>query len=386
MKRSFKILLVVLFVPFLVITTPSGAQEDSAGSQDDLGPVLEAFKLIQERYYDPEALEKGELIQGAIEGMLEELPDNYNVVYDKEEYEEYQKEIEGNYVGVGMEIAARGDAVEVVSRFPGTPAARSGIGPGDVILAVAGKSTEGMSVQDVSDEIKGKKGTEVTLRVEGSEGEPREVTLTRTKISIPPVELKFVADGEIALLDVNLFSRQTPEELEGRLKNLENGKELTGYILDLRNNSGGLLGSAVSVASEFVDEGLITELKSPNSSQEFESSGNDLPNLPLVVLINDGTASASELVAAAIRGNDMGILVGRDSFGKGLVQTTHEVSGGLKVKISSSRYLTPGGKGIPDEGLNPDIEASSRSDDLKTAVKWIEERHGKRSGADKAGQ
>ncbi|MFW6190922.1 MAG: S41 family peptidase, partial [Candidatus Bipolaricaulota bacterium] len=228
----------------------------------------------------------------------------------------------------------------------------------------------------VTDAIKGEKGADVTLRVEGTEGKPREVVLTRKEISISPVELEFAAKGKIAVLDVNLFNRKTPEELEERLKDLEKRKGLAGYILDLRNNSGGLLNSALSVASKFVDEGLITELESPDDNKEYESSGNDLPNLPLAVLIDEGTASASELVAAAVRGNGVGVLVGRNSFGKGLVQTTHDVGGGLKVKISSSRYLTPNGKGIPDDGLKPDIEVSNWREDLETAVRWIEEQSG----------
>ncbi|MFP4508464.1 MAG: S41 family peptidase [Candidatus Acetothermia bacterium] len=376
MKKYSKTPLVLLLASVLVVTLSSGAREDSAGGRDDLGPLLETFELIRERYYDPEALEKEELLKGAIEGVLKELPDDYNAVYDEEEYDEYQNKMEGDYVGVGMEIGTRDDSVEVVSVFPGTPAARSGLRPGDVILAVEGESMEKSSVQDVTDAIKGEKGTDVTLRVEGTEGKPREVVLTRKEISISPVELEFAAEGKIAVLDVNLFNRKTPEELEERLKDLEKRKGLAGYILDLRNNSGGLLNSALSVASKFVDEGLITELESPDDNKEYESSGNDLPNLPLAVLIDEGTASASELVAAAVRGNGVGVLVGRNSFGKGLVQTTHDVGGGLKVKISSSRYLTPNGKGIPDDGLKPDIEVSNWREDLGTAVRWIEEQSG----------
>ncbi|MBS3766404.1 PDZ domain-containing protein, partial [Candidatus Bipolaricaulota bacterium] len=159
MRKNAKVWLVFLLVPVLVLAVSSRAKRDSGGSSEDLRPVLEAYELIRERYYDPDSLDEKEILKAAIEGMLDELPDDYNVVYDEEEYKEYQEELEGNYVGVGMEITAQNDAIEVVSRFPGTPSAQGGIEPGDLILSVDGKSTEDMSVGDVSDAIKGEAGT-----------------------------------------------------------------------------------------------------------------------------------------------------------------------------------------------------------------------------------
>ncbi len=386
MRKNAKVWLVFLLVPVLVLAVSSRAKRDSGGNSEDLRPVLEAYELIRERYYAPDSLDEKEILKAAIEGMLDELPDDYNVVYDEEEYKEYQEELEGNYVGVGMEITARNDAIEVVARFPDTPAAQGGIEPGDLILSVDGKSTEDMSVGDVSDAIKGEAGTEVDLLIGDPGGGDREITLTRKEITIPAVELEFTNEGKIAVLDVNLFSQVTPKELASRLKELQGGREVMGYILDLRNNSGGLLNSALSVASQFVDEGLITELESPDGNKEYETSGNSITNLPLVVLINEGTASASELVAAAIRGNGMGVLAGRNSFGKGLVQTTHNVGDGLKVKISSARYLTPEGKRIPEEGLEPNLETSDAEEDLKVAINWIKERRGELTPLNNSGE
>jgi len=359
----------------LVLLSLQTYTEENKQSIEDLKPVLETYELILNRYYNLEGMEKEELVQGAIEGMLDQLPDKYNAVYSKKEYREYRNRQEGNYVGIGMEIEQADVYVRVVSTFPDTPAARSGITSRDLIIAVNGKSTKDMTFQEVYDALKGKEGTKVELTVRHEDGKEELIEVMRTEINITPVEIRLVEEEKIALIDINLFNLQTSKELEKALGHLET-RDLIGYIVDLRNNSGGWLNSAIDVASEFVDKGLITKTVGRIRDKEYDSRGNSNPNLPLVVLINDGTASASELVAGAIRDQQMGVLVGRNSFGKGLVQTTHTIARGYKVKLSTAEYITPAGKMLHNKGLTPDIKSERRGKDLDKAIKWIEEHKG----------
>jgi len=372
-RRKWTLVLPVVLLVCLAIQAPGG---NGQSVDQQLKPIQEAYKLILDNYYLTESVDREELIKGAIEGMLEELPDDYNAVYSREEYADYRKRQEGNYIGLGMEIEKSGDHVRVVSVFPDTPASRSGLNSGDIIISVDEKPTGEMTYQEVFDVLDGKKGTEVQVTVRRPNGKEETVNLTREKIEITPVELKLLEGDKIALIDINLFNRQTADDLEKVLAGLKDS-DLKGYIIDLRNNSGGWLNSALEVASQFVDDGLITKTVGPGGNREYNSRGNKNPNLPLVVLINGGTASASELVAGAIRDQGMGILVGRKSFGKGLVQTTHSVGRGLRVKISSSEYLTPSGEKLNKKGLSPDIKSDGRNEDLDTAISWIEEQEGR---------
>jgi len=370
---KFSLLIALVVVLTFSVSLLPGANKRA---EKDLKPVLEAYRLILEKYYSPEDIEKEKLVRAAIAGMLEELPDKHNTVFTKEGYRDYRESQEGNYVGVGMEIAKEEEEIVVLATFPGTPAGNSGLGPGYVIQTIAGKPTREMSFEEASKAIKGEEGTKVKLEVRTPEGKEKTVTLTRQKINIPPVELDYLAENRIGLLDVNRFTSRAPDELGKRLKELK-GKNVSGYILDLRDNPGGSLYSAIEVASYFVDEGSITKLVSPEEKvKRYETKGNSTPNLPLALLINGGSASASELVAGAIRDHRMGVLVGRDTYGKGLVQTTHSLSNGFKLKLSTSEYLTPKGDRVHDTGLEPDIESPERSSDLTLAIGWIKKQEG----------
>jgi len=370
-RRAIVLLLGILIA---LLSFPAYTQKDQE-SIEELKPVIDAYKLILEEYYQPETLDKKKLIRSAIEGMLDQLPDDYNAVYSKEEYEKYRKRQEGNYVGIGMEVGESGKQTKIISVFPDTPASRSGLMSGDVILSINGESTADMELQEVFDALDGEEGTEVQIRVRHENGLEEEISLTISKIKISPVELELLETGEIALIDINLFNRETAGELEKIINQLDT-KKIEGYVVDLRNNSGGWLNTAVRVASQFVDSGLITKTVGRNGEREYYSRGNSNPNLPLVILINNGTASASELVAGAIRDQGMGILVGRTSFGKGLVQTTHTVGGGIRVKLSTAEYLTPDGNKLHEKGLTPDIATKDLGEDLIRAIEWIKDHQG----------
>lgn len=377
MSRVPKKRLAYLLIPAILIMVLSiqSYPKDRTSIGEELQPVLEAYELILNHYYDFESLSREKLIQGAIEGMLDQLPDRYDVMYTNQGYKQYREKQDGNYVGLGMEVEKSGDRIRVVAIFPGTPASRSSIGPRDIILTVDGKSTKDMTFQETFDALGGEEGTEVELQIKHPDESEETINLIREKIIIPPVELELLDGERVALIDINLFNDKTSDKLQENLKQLETGK-LSGYIVDLRNNSGGWLNSAIEVASQFVDSGVITKTVGKDEVTEFDSRGNTIPNLPLVVLINKGTASASELVAGAIQDHGMGVLVGRNSFGKGLVQTIHTITGDLKIKLSTAKYLTPSGANVNEKGLVPDIKTEQQSKDLGVAIRWIQEHKG----------
>ncbi|MBS3814732.1 PDZ domain-containing protein, partial [Candidatus Bipolaricaulota bacterium] len=290
MLRVSKKRLACLLIPTILILALSiqSYSEEGAPTGEELKPVLEAYELILSRYYDPQSLDKEKLIRGAIRGMLDQLPDRYSATYTSQEYKHYQEKQDGNYVGLGMEVEKSGDRIRVVATFPGTPASRSSISPLDIILTVDGKFTKNMTFQEAFDALGGEEGTEVELQIKHPDGSEETIVLTREKIIIPPVELELLEGERVALIDINLFNDETSDRLKEILKQLETEK-LSGYIVDLRNNSGGWLNSAVEVASQFVDEGIITKTVGKDEVTEFDSRGNTIPNLPLVVLINKGT-------------------------------------------------------------------------------------------------
>lgn len=375
-ERQKCALLTVLIITLTLSVFTCTAKDQSKGKA--IKPIEEAYRLILEEYYKPESIDREELIREAISGMLDHLPDKHNSVFTKKGYRDYRESQEGTYVGVGMEIARKDDQIIVLATFPGTPAAKSILGPQYVIESVEGKPTSEMTFEEVSSSIKGEKGTTVRLRVKSPEGKEKSITLTRQKVNIPLVEFDYLSKEKIGLIDINRFNAGAAEELKRALKKSEK-LDVQGFILDLRDNPGGSLNSAVEVGSYFVDEGLITTLVSPDKKdKKFKTKGNSIPNLPLVVMINDSSASASELVAGALRDHGMAVLVGRNSYGKGLVQTTHTVNDGFKIKLSTAEYITPAGHKVQGKGLSPDIKSSKRGDDMDLAISWINSHRGQK--------
>lgn len=371
MRRNIRTVafLVILLSFFTGVFLP---QDQAIGEQipTKLEPLVEAYRLIQEEYVHPDSLNKRKLVMGAIQGMLKELPDPYNSVYNRKKYQEFKNQLQGNYTGIGMEVSYENNRLKVIAPFPGSPASQAGIKAKDTILTINGRPTEEMNLDQAVQAIRGKPGTTVDLIVRHSNGERGSLSLTRRRIQIPPVELKTIPKDSVVILDINLFNKRTINELNEALHSVST-TNIEGYIIDLRNNPGGLLQAAVSVASKFIDSGLITTIRNPDREIQYQTKGNSLTNHPIAVLINGGTASASEIVASAIQDHQAGILVGRKTFGKGLVQTIHQIGYQLRVKISSSSYVTPSGDPVPPTGLTPDIHSTQRSKDLKNALHWI---------------
>ncbi|MBC7097850.1 S41 family peptidase [Candidatus Bipolaricaulota bacterium] len=346
-------------------------------SSDLFSPLGDVYRLIQTYYYRADQVTDEQLLHGALRGMIEALDDPYSAFLDPEEYSRWQESLEGEYSGVGMEITIRDGKVTVVSPLPGTPAEQAGIRPGDWIRAVDGRSTEGWTLEEASMAIRGEEGTQVTLTVQHPDGTVEEITIVRARIHVDPVRAEYWDEKKVGYVRVLRFDFETPAQVGQALYSFPL-HELKGVILDLRYNPGGVLSAAVDVASFFIDEGIIVRTSGPSfGAKLYGSKGNSFPNLPLVVLVNEGTASASEIVAGAIQDHGVGVLVGRNTFGKGLIQEfVMRLPDGSAIKLTTGEYFTPKGRPVQDVGLAPDIPVEEEGEgaddpDIAAALEWI---------------
>ena len=340
----------------------TGGTPDSLAQTFD--PFWEAWNLVHDEYVD-QPVDDEELIQGAIEGMIEALDDPHSVYLTPEEYELLTSDLQGQLEGIGAEVDTSGEYVTIISPLPGSPAEAVGILPGDTILKVDGEDMLGMTGTEVVLKVRGPAGSTVRLTV-GREGrdEPLDFDIVRAKITIASVEGKML-DGAIAYVKINSFGDNTARDLKQTLENLR-AQDPDGVVLDLRGNPGGYLDAAIEVVSQFVGDGTVMLERFGNGREErYTARPNGLAtDLPLVVLINEGSASASEIVAGAIQDRERGILVGETSYGKGTVQTSNDLGGhdGV-VKITIARWLTPDGRAIHGQGLTPDEVVPLTEDD-----------------------
>ncbi len=331
------------------------------------------YQEISKKYV--EEINPGAFMKAGIDGMLSTL-DPYTVLVEKEDNQELQIMSSGKYGGLGMRIGLRGEWPTVVEPpFDGTPAIKAGIREGDSIIEVDGVSTEGMTISEVASMLRGEIGSEVFLKIE-REGEdiPIEFRLIRAEIVVTDVVYSGIIEDGIGFIRLSHFSRNAGKDIEKAIRDLKKDG-LKALILDLRSNPGGLLDAAVSVAENFIEKGELivsTEGRTPGSAQKYFSQRSPiLEDLPLVVLVNGYSASASEIVAGAVQDLDRGVIIGSNTFGKGLVQTVIPITGEAALKITTAKYLVPSGRSIqdprryldePDEILyNPESNGNSNS-------------------------
>jgi carboxyl-terminal processing protease len=323
----------------------------SAGSpsSDDLQDSVKSFtrvlSVVQRNYADPVDTDKV-IYDGAIPGMLHVL-DPHSNFFDPKQYALFREEQEGKYYGVGMIVEQRDNQTVVQAPFVNSPAYKAGIRPGDVILKVDGKTCTGLTTNEVADMLKGAKGTPVHISL-GREGwaKPIEVTVVRDEIPRPGVEYSEMVKPGIGYVHVSTFNETTDDDLKAALKQLDWSK-LDGLIIDLRDNGGGLLNQAVGMADLFLDKNELVVSHRGRSSPErpyYAVMGNQGIEVPLVVLVNSGSASASEIVSGAIQDHDRGLIVGETTFGKGLVQTQFPLSEDTALLLTTARYYTPSGR------------------------------------------
>ena len=325
----------------------------SSDMQDSVKSFTRVLSIVERNYADPVDVDKA-IYDGAIPGMLRVL-DPHSNFFDPRQYALFREEQQGKYYGVGMTVQGRDNQTIVLAPFVGSPAYKAGIRPGDVILKVDGKACTGLTTTEVADMLKGAKGTTVHISL-GREGweKPIDVTVVRDEIPRPGVEYFTMAKPGIGYVRVSTFNETTDNDLAEALKQLDVSK-LDGLIIDLRNNGGGLLNQAVGMADMFLDKNEIVVSHRGRSSSEkryYALRGNQGIEVPLIVLINGQSASASEIVAGSIQDHDRGLIVGETSFGKGLVQTQYPLSEDTALLLTTARYYTPSGRLIQRDYKN----------------------------------
>lgn len=350
MKRLLSIILLVVFI------SPISALPEDDAVYRGLSNFTKVLDLIERNYVDK--VDSEELTSNAIEGMLKTL-DPYSAYLTPERYKELEIGTSGEFGGVGMEVAVENGVLKVISPIEGSPADLAGIKPGDLITEIDGKQTRGMVVYDAVKLLRGPKGSNVTVTVTREGEGSRNITLTRDVIHIKSVKYKLL-DTEIGYIKISQFQENVSDELKDALwkLELENGGSLRGLVLDLRNNPGGLLDEAIKVADEFIDKGLIVSVRGRTSNQSKEyyaTKGDSQRAISLVVLVNKGSASASEVVAEALQDSKRATIVGSKTFGKGSVQTIIELDDGSGLKLTTAKFYAPSGRSISDVGVTPDI-------------------------------
>ena len=324
-----------------------------------IGLFGDVLGIVEQAYVVP--VDDKKLIEAALQGMMGALDPHSNYL-PPEGYGELRERTEGQYSGVGLTISSEGGLVKIISPMDGGPAARAGVNAGDVISAIDGQNASGLTVSQVSDKLRGAVGTSVKVTFLRDGEEPREVTLTREVIRIESVTGR--VEGEFGYLRISTFNENTGRELTETITRLKReNPAIKGYVLDLRNNGGGLLDAAISVSDAFLERGEIVSQRGRKADQiqRYAATAGDLTNgLPLVVLINYGSASASEIVAGALKDHQRATVVGLTSFGKGSVQTVIPLRNGADgaLSITTARYYTPSGASIQKIGIEPDLEVA----------------------------
>jgi carboxyl-terminal processing protease len=338
----------------------------------DLRRFGEVFDRIKKAYVEPVSDKK--LIEDAVRGMLTGL-DPHSAYLAPKQYSELQVQTSGQFGGVGIEISQDDGIIRVITPIDDTPAMRAGIKPGDLIIKIDGKVIQSIGVEKAISLMRGEAGSKIVLTiVRDEEKSPFDLTLKRDLINVTSVRSRFV-DENVAYLRISQFQRHSARDLNKHLKELQEQKTLSGIVLDLRNNPGGVLQGAVDVTDAFVNQGVIVSTKGRLASSQMSfnaTSAMSVPDVPMVVLVNGGSASASEIVAGALQDKGRAIILGTTSFGKGSVQTVLQLTGERAIKLTTAKYYTPNGRSIQAKGIVPDIivgqasvKESSRSKKLK---------------------
>jgi carboxyl-terminal processing protease len=355
-------------LPEGVITTD---YDDSApdNANELFAPFWEAWDIVHQEYVD-QPVDEEAMMRGAIEGALNALGDQHTTYMDPSTYEQANIPLQGSYEGIGAWVDTNAEYLTIVSPMPGSPAEQAGLEPGDRVIAVDGEDVTGIDANIVIRSVLGPAGTTVNLTIarEG-ESELLEFEIVRAEIDVPSVGSEILED-DIGYIQLFSFSNETSGDLRSAIDDLED-QGMTALILDLRGNGGGFLFSAIDVTSEFIEEGLVlTERFGDGTEETYEASGRGLAtDIPLVVLVNAGSASASEIVAGAIQDYERGLLLGENTFGKGSVQNWIPLDDDQgAVRVTVARWYTPDDRQINEEGLQPDVVVEFAEDDFETGA------------------
>jgi len=368
--RILRTTLATVIPAFLLVLAfaVSGVQETPS---DLFEPVYQVYQYIKSYFYQPDRIDDQQALYGAMKGIVEQLDDPYSEFYDPSDKEAFDESLNGEFNGVGIEITLEDGILTVITPLVGSPAEAAGVLAGDKILSIDGESTEGNTLTESALKIRGERETTVVLTVLHEDGVTEDISIVRDRIVVEAVQYEAKQDGEIAYIRILRFESDTTVELDQALGEFDLDA-IHGLILDLRNNAGGLMSEAISVANRFVDDGVVLITEDRLSGQKkYYARGNQIRNFPVAILINRGTASASEIAAGAIRDNEMGILIGQQSFGKGVFQQMIDFTDGSALKITAGEYFTPNGTVVNGVGLPPDIVVEDDGDPVDVAIDWI---------------
>ena len=355
-------LLIALLLPALLAFTlgalPAAAQSTPSVDElplEDIQTFAEIFERIKRAYV--EEVDDTTLLRNAMRGMLSEL-DPHSAYLDRQEFQSLRESTEGEFGGIGIEVGLEEGRLTIITPIDDTPASRAGLQARDVILEIDGNVTERLSLQEAVTLMRGEAGSQIELVILRSGQEaPLDVTLTREVIRSESVRSEILEPG-YGYLRISQFQSRSGEQVNSAIRRMERDEPLQGLILDLRNNPGGVLQAAVAVADAFLDEGLVvyTEGRLPDTQMRFSASRETAaPDVPLVVLINGGSASAAEIVAGALQDQRRGVIMGTESFGKGSVQQVMPLGNGEGLKLTTALYYTPNGRSIQAMGIEPDV-------------------------------
>jgi len=376
MSKTTKTLLaitaaIVLIAFGFVLGVFSGSSYQSY--DENLQAIVQTWQTINQDYVEQDKIDRSELSQAAIQAMMEALNDPYSAYLDPQMYQMEVEDTGGKFEGIGAEVSIRDGAVTIVAPYPGSPAEKAGIKAGDVIVAVGGEPVEGLSLLDVIAKVRGPSGTTVELIVmHQGEAEPVQLTVTRGEINVPSVMFEML-DGNVAYIYITQFGDNTNSELGAVLEKVQQ-QNATGIVLDLRNNPGGNLQTVLDVASRFLEPGEVVLSVRYNDGRVEElkaNSQNPATDLPMVVLVNVGSASASEVLSGALQDHGRAVIAGQVTFGKGSVNYMVPLADGSAIYITAARWLTPSGKLIEGEGIKPDYELDPSQDEVQWAAHYL---------------
>ncbi len=352
----------------------------------DFSLFWKVYNDLNAKYVDKGKVDPQKILYGAISGLVNSVGDPYTVFFEPVTSKKFQEEITGSFGGVGIEIGKKNNILTVIAPIKDTPAFKAGIKAGDKIVKIDSKPTINMAIEEAVNMIRGKIGTKVVLTIQN--GTTKDVELVRAAIKIPTIEWKLIEQGnkKVAYMQIYSFNQTVDSEFKKASEEILKS-DANGLIIDLRNNPGGLLDSAINLAGWFLDKNqvIVSEVFSDGTRNEFRSSGNSLlKKYPTVILMNGGSASASEILAGALHDNRKIKLVGEKSFGKGSVQELQNYGDGSSLKVTIAKWLTPAGISISEKGIEADVEVKIKEEDFKVEGKIEIGTPGKDSQLDKA--
>ncbi|AHZ85814.1 S41 family peptidase [Bdellovibrio bacteriovorus] len=386
LKRYWKTYILggaLLLVLFIMAETGFQVRSFAQERYADLQNFSKVLNLIQQYYVEEVNTKK--LVYGAIKGMLRELDPHTNFM-PPEMFKDFETETSGEFGGLGIEISIQNGILTIISPIEDAPAWEAGIKAGDKVVSIDGTTTKGMSLAEASVMMRGKKGSKIVLRVvRDNEEKPRDITVVRGSVKIKSVKYTDLGDG-FAYVRITSFIENTSKDLQKTVENhIKNNKNMAGLLIDMRRNPGGLLDQAIKVSDMFLKDGTIVSTIGRNKNEKevaTASKKGQYTNFPIVILVNEYTASASEIVSGALQDNKRALIVGQRTFGKGSVQSVIKLGDGSGLKLTVARYYTPNGVSIQAEGIHPDIEIEDVDPDAfsKAIVKSVTTREGDIAG------